>query len=308
MVVEKLDLERIKFLNDASGVAKIDKGYSGAVKFAFEKDGEKYFLKIGKFGVNYDLEKILTEANIPHPTIVETGWYNKDIGYVIEKYVGGENLKDALSKYDAEEFYDFGLEIGSKYRNLRKVYPDQPVSESLCDEYAKSIDEKIKKLNDLLNLDDTMNLVSRRVMLAVAKFLQNSLCYVKDSLMVYGHTDVKPSNFLLRDGKILATDVEITEYKEITASMIWTFARVDFEDSKNLAFAQGYLAGLFNYNVPAGVWKCCNHNYAYNMVEYFVRYLERKDYEKLGRLLQHIAANYLADGKIIIDKYLREKK
>ena len=300
--------QRIKFLNGASSLEKIDKGYSGAAKFAFEKAGEKYFLKIGKFEANDELERILTEAGVPHPTIVEMGRYGKGVSYVIEKFTDGENLKDVIDEHSANEMYDFGREIGSRYRNLRKVYLDQTVPESLLGEYAKSISEKIARLNDLLGSDSVVGLANKQEMLTVAEFLQNSLPYAKESLMIYGHTDAKPSNFLICDGKVIAMDIENTRYKEITASVMWAYARVDYKDEKNLAFTRGYLEGLFDSGVPVDIWRCCNHNYAYNMVGYFVKYLERKDYERLGRLLRHIETNYLADGKIEIDKYLRVEK
>ena len=308
MVVEKLELERIKFLNGASGLGKIDKGYSGAAKFAFEKDGQKYFLKIGEFAADDGLEQILTDAAIPHPAIIEMGQYDEALSYVIEKFVEGENLKDAIDKYSAGEMYNFGREIGGRYRNLRKVYPDQLVLESLREEYARSTGERVERLKNLLDLDKVVSQADTYDMLTVADFLQNSLPCVKDSLMVYGHTDTKPSNFLLCNGKVVAMDIENTRYKEITASMMWAYARVDYKDEKNLAFARGYLDGLFDYNVPIGVRKCCNHNYTYNMVGYFVKYLEREDHERLERLLRHIETNYLVDGKIEVDKYLRTEK
>lgn len=305
--MEKLELERIKFLSEATNIQRIEKGYSGAVKFSFEKAGERYFLKIGRFGINFDLEQILIEAAIPHPAIVEIGQYSETMSYVVENFVDGENLKDALDRYGINAIYNFGLEIGQKYRNLRKVYPDQPVPQSLCDEYAESTGRKIKELKELLKVGE-VDSESKRKILTIAGFLQNSLPCVQESLMVYGHTDVKPSNFLIRNDRILAMDIEITEYKEVTASMIWSFARVDYKDERNLAFAHGYLDGLFSHEVPTEVWTCCNHNYAFNMVSYFVKYLRGKDYEKLGRLLRHIETNYLVDRKIIVDKCIQAQK
>ena len=58
------DFKRIKFLNGANQIEKIDKGYSGAAKFSFNKAGEKYFLKIGHFRLSFGLEEILTESGV----------------------------------------------------------------------------------------------------------------------------------------------------------------------------------------------------------------------------------------------------
>ena len=302
------DCKRMKFLNGASQIEKIDKGYSGAAKFSFNRAGERYFLKIGHFRLNCDLEEILTKSGVPHPAVVEMGRYDGKANYIIEKFVAGENLKDLLDGYNLGEMYEFGWQIGEAYRNLRKVCPDQPVPESLYEEYAKSSNERIAKLQELLAADDKVDARARQEMLTVAEFLKNTLPCVKNSLMVYGHTDVKPSNFLIHNGEILALDIESTRYKEITASIMWAYTRVDFKDEKNLAFAKGYLDGLFNNEVPAGVWACCNHNYAFNMVGYFVKYLSSGSYERLNKLLRHIEKNYLRDGKIEIDKSIRAQK
>ena len=302
------DFKRIKFLNGANQIEKIDKGYSGAAKFSFNKAGEKYFLKIGHFRLSFGLEEILTESGVPHPEIVEMGRYDEQMNYMIEKFVEGENLKDLLDEYNLGEIYKFGWQIGGVYGNLRKVYPDQPVPESLCQEYVKSSSDRITKLQGLLTAEDKVSVEARQEMLTVAEFLKNTLPCVKNSLVVYGHTDVKPSNFLIHNGEILALDIESTRYKEITASTIWAYARVDFKDEKNLAFAKGYLDGLFDNKVPAAVWACCNHNYAFNMVGYFVKYLSNGSYERLNKLLRHIEKNYLKDGKIEIDKSIRAQK
>ena len=166
------------------------------------------------------------------------GRYNEKVNYIIEKFVAGENLKDLLDGYNLGEMYEFGWQIGKAYGNLRKVYPDQPVPESLCQEYMESSNDRITKLRELLAAEDKVNTKARQEMLTVAEFLKNTLPCVKNSLMVYGHTDVKPSNFLIHNGEILALDIESTRYKEITASIMWAYTRVDFKDEKNLAFAE----------------------------------------------------------------------
>ena len=54
-------LENIKFLKGAKNINIISEGYSGAYKCSFEKNGNKYFLKIGKFKINENLEDMLNK-------------------------------------------------------------------------------------------------------------------------------------------------------------------------------------------------------------------------------------------------------
>ena len=53
---------KIKFLSDAHSIAEVKDGYSGATKFYFEKNGRKFFLKIGTFNIR-TVEMILNDIH-----------------------------------------------------------------------------------------------------------------------------------------------------------------------------------------------------------------------------------------------------
>ena len=299
---------KIKFLSDAHSIAEVKDGYSGATKFYFEKNGRKFFLKIGTFKTNPGLEEILKSSGIPHPKILDCGDYDETRSYIIEEFIDGKNLRDELQKYDKKFVYEFGFEIGSCYRNLRKIYPDKPVPCSLRDEYKISNNMQMHKLNNLLESDEKINPNVKKTITEVANFMKKSLPAIKNGIMVFGHTDIKPSNYKVCNGKVVAMDIENTGYKELSSSMLWSFARVDFKDTKNLAFARGYLDGLFDFDMPEGVLACFKHNYAFNMVNYFIRYLEDHDYEKLCKLTNHVKENYLREKNISIDEIENNSK
>ena len=189
-------LENIKFLKGAKNINIISEGYSGAYKCSFEKKGNKYFLKIGKFKINGNLEDMLNKTEIPHPKVIELGKYDDEYNYIVEEYIDGNNLKYELDKYDSKFIYEYGFKIGQQYRNLRKMYPDIAITEEKYKEYLLMVEDRLSKLKQLMK--ENKNDLSETII----KFLNNTIYYleknkdiIKGSSLIFGHTDIKPSNY-----------------------------------------------------------------------------------------------------------------
>lgn len=299
-------LNKIRFLKNAKNIEIISEGYSDAYKYSFEKDGNKYFLKIGKFKINKNIENILNESKISHPKIIEIDKFDGEYNYIIEEYIEGNNLKYQLDKYDNKFIYEYGFKIGSEYQKLREVYPDIPMTDDKYIEYISMVKERINKLKQLLitNQNDLDKVI--------IKFLNNTFDYleknaylIKNSSLVFGHTDIKPSNFLIIDKKIIATDIEYTDYKELSLSMLWSFARGDFNDEKNLSFASGYINALYNFDIPNSILKCFDYTYLFNVMGYSIRYIENNEFNKLLTLINHINKKYIINGQIKVSNRLK---
>ena len=138
----------------------------------------------------------------------------------------------------------------------------------------------------------------------IINFLSKNKNLVKNSVMVFGHTDIKPSNFLINGNDICVIDFEHTDYKELSLSLIWCYARSDFKDEKNLAFARGYLDGLFNFCVPQNLLKCCNYSYLFNICGICNKNFGKNNFEKIYNLITHVKNNYIKQNKICIDEHL----
>jgi len=300
-----MQLNKIEFLNGSSSIEPIDKGYSGAFKYSFIKDNQKYFLKIGKFKIDEDLEKILTNNGISHPTIIDCGKYDGDLNYIIEEYIEGKTLKEELDRYDSKFIYEYGFEMGTQYRKLRSIYPDKPVSDEMYKEYLSNVDERVKTLKSLIQYDDKINFKDKKFLYDTITYLSQNTHLIKNSHLVFGHTDVKPNNYLLSNGTIIATDIEHTGYKELSLSMLWSFARHDDKDEKNLVFARGYLDGLYNFCVPSLVLDCFNYTYLFNMATHCIKYIKKEEYNKLSNLINYVNENYITNHELKINEKLR---
>lgn len=299
-------LNKIRFLKDAKNIVIISEGYSGAYKYSFEKGGNKYFLKIGKLNFNKNIENILNQSKISHPRIIQIDNLDKEYNYIIEEYIEGENLKYQLDKYDNKFIYEYGFKIGSEYQNLRKVYPDILMTEDKYIEYLSMVRKRINKLKQLL--ENNKNKLDK----VIINFLNNTINYlekndfiIKNSSLVFGHTDIKPSNFLIIDKKIIATDIEYTDYKELSLSMLWSFARDDFNDQKNLAFAKGYINALYNFDIPKNILDCFDYTYLFNVIGFSIKYIESNNFDRLLKLISYINENYIINRKIKISNKLK---
>lgn len=300
-----MELQKINFLKNVTSFTDALGGYSGAIKKYFKKDGKTYFLKIGKFHVKENLEDLLNSASIPHPPIIESGIFDKDNSYIIEEKIEGTSLKDKLNEYCAKFIYEYGFKIGEKYRNLRKIFPDKCVNVETINDYIKRKDKCLNNLKKHLNnFQQKLSSKQFKFFSFVKSYLTKNYTLIKNSIMVFGHPDMKPSNFFINNNEIFAIDIQNTDYKELSQALQWSYARTDYEDEKNYAFARGYLDGLFNFCIPQGFLKCCNYTYLLNICEKINKYFLDNDLEKINKLIHYIQNNFFKKETICIDKRL----
>lgn len=301
-----MQLEKINFLKEVDNIEIIKKGHSGAYKYLITKGKKRYFLKIGNFNISKDLEKIFNNNNISHPTIFDSGKYDDEMNYIIEEYIDGKNLKEELDNLDNKFIYEYGFEIGSQYKKLRTLYPDKPMDEEKIKQYLIKLNKYTNNLEKLIEknknklIKNNINFLKKTI-----SYLNNNTSIIKNSFLIFGHTDIKPSNFLIHNKNIMAIDIEHTDYKELSLSMLWSFSRNDFKDEKNLAFTSGYINALFNFEIPENVLAAFNYTYLFNVTKYFIKCLENENYDKLSRFIKHINKNYIIKGKLKISEKIK---
>ena len=70
--------------------------------------------------------------------------------------------------------------------------------------------------------------------------------------------------------------------------MIWTFARCDYKDEKNLAFARGYLDGLYTFCIPSAVLECFNYTYLFSVAGHCIKYIKSENYNELLKFIKYV--------------------
>lgn len=300
-----MELQKIKFLEDATDFTDAEGGYSAAIKKFFTKKDKKYFLKIGNFSINKDLEKLFSFAEIPHPKIIEIGSYDEKNGYIIEEAAEGTSFKYTFDQFAPKFIYEFGFKIGQKFRNLRKIYPDKKIDKKTFDNYMNLVDDNLKDLS--LNSEiykDKLTQNQLDFFDFIKQYLDSNRKLVKGGIVVFAHPDVKPGNFLLCHNGLLVIDFEGTGYHELSTAIRWSYARSDFNDEKNFAFARGYLEGLLNFCIPKGFLKCCNYTYINNICRTIIKSLQNENFAEIDKLINYIKSNYIENGKVCVDKHL----
>lgn len=110
--------------------------------------------------------------------------------------------------------------------------------------------------------------------------------------MVYGNTDIHPSNFMLND-ELIAVDFENTGYAEITNAIRWGLVSSDIDrQDKYYAFARGYLEGVFQFNIPACVKKAIVCMFAFMAFREAFAHLKRGNKDKFSLYLKKIFADF----------------
>ena len=87
--------------------------------------------------------------------------------------------------------------------------------------------------------------------------------------------------------------------------MLWSFARSDLNDEKNLAFAKGYINALFNFNIPKNILNCFDYTYLFNVAGFSIKYIENKEYDKLSTLIKYIKEKYETNNELKISDNLK---
>lgn len=301
-----MKFSNISFLKNARDIQEITEGHSDAKKYSFRKDDKSYFLKIGNFKIHENLEDLLNWAEIPHPKIIEWGKYDQKNNYIIEELSDGTNFKYMMDKYESKFIYEFAFKIGKQYGNLRKKYEDKHVTTSFLEEYKEKTQTRILELKDELK-KHKKNIPDRQYFFIkyLIAYLEDNFDLMKKGICPYGHCDIKPSNFLLYKKDLIATDFEHTDNKELSYSMISSYARNTKEHEKHISFTRGYLDGLFNLDVPFQALSSFNYTFMFNMAHYCKEFLKREKYDKLSDLIDDIQKNYIKDGKVIVDERIR---
>lgn len=301
-------IDKIPYLKGYTKVVPITEGHSDAIKFLVEKDEKKYFVKIKETHISKKLNEKLCQANIPHPEIFEIGFLSsasKKQYYIIEAFLEGETLKNKMSKVDKKFIYEYGFELGEKYKNFQATNPDIEMDANQFEHFEKYVCREIDFNKNHMQTYKNQLGINYGFIVNIRNQLLHKYKMMRKCPIIYSNTDIKPSNFMIQDKKIYAIDFESTEYCNMLFAMRYGFY---FNDSdtlkKSIVFLEGYLEGFYQLQIPSIIVKNLNSIFLLMLLKYVNKLLLHEEFEKLNSRLQSIQEEYFHGESMVLKNLL----
>lgn len=286
-------LDKIDFLKGYTYFEPINKGHSAIAKFKVEHNGGFYFVKITSHAIDETIDEILTAVKAPHAKVFASGKIDDGTYFLVEEYVNAPVFKDCFDIKSEKYIYERGFYMGSRYSKLRKYHPDKKVDEKAFSSIKARVDRVMRDYKEFIeNHKEVEKTPEWSKLIYLKDYFLSHLEDIKNSVMVFGNTDIHPSNFLLKD-ELIAVDFENTGYVEITNAIRWGVVSSEQErQGKFYAFARGYLEGLFQFNIPDCVKKAIVCIYAFMLFREAFAHLKSGNAEKFSLYLQGAFASF----------------
>lgn len=299
------DFEGIHFLEGATDFEECTGGYSSAKKYFFTKDGKRYFIKIKDSKIRSDIEEFLTSYSIPHAKVIEVGQNLDGFSFIIEEFVEGKDLFDQFFVKSTKGIYEYGFKLGEKYSNFRKDFKDKKVDKKALEIFNEKHERVEREFDERCKGLDKLTSKSKKTFLDLKDYFENNLSDIKNSLMCFGCTDIKPKNFMItNENKLVAVDFEQIKHFEFSTALRWGLVSGDADlIEKYLSFSSGYMEGYFQFNVPERVLSAINCMFAMMAFREIKKYIEKDNFEKAEKYIE-IIEKYVKNGQVDITERL----
>lgn len=283
-------IRKISFFSKNAFFEDIEGSNSGALVKKVYDNNNLYFLKVlFKDRENIDLIKetikIYNKNNIKTVKLLDYG-YIDDRLYLIYNFIDGYSLNKMYDKYSLNDYYNFGIEIGTCYRNI-----------NLKEKYNIDFDKK-----------EDINILTRNIMNLFIKLYNNNLGHIKDVFpeqqikimcekinellplfkdeeRIYIYGDMHPKNIMIDDNKDLyIIDIENLNINYFIMDMRWSILAA-FKNKYNNAFFKGYINGHYKNEIPDTFYKHLKFILLFNFMEHINNYSKSKDDEFISKYI-----------------------
>ena len=255
-------LKQIKFLENFENCSVYNNVKSEI--YIVTKQNKKYFVKFTNEPVNPKLKKIFNEANIPSVKIISSGKIGSQY-FIVEEFADYKTLLNYFDMLSTKDIYELGFRVSQNCFNLRNIYPDMPLPEESYQLLTTQILQTVIEFNSINNFQK-LTTESQAFLFELRDYILKNINILKQSSLVFALPNVHPDNFLFeKPGSVLACDIENTDYHEITSTIMHSLCS-DKENhiEKSIIFTQGYLEGLYQFDIPDNILKCCDYTFLYN--------------------------------------------
>lgn len=286
-------LEQIIFLKSCSYLEQDLRGYSSALRYICEKDGQKYFVKIYENNRLNDLdyvESIYIKLEIPTAKIIAKDYlqeFNKT--YVIYEYIEGKTLLEMTQEIEIDALENIGKRVGNYLSRFKKIttnkekliYSFDIEFQNLIDKlyYTKEYYNKNEKGQlEFINLD------------RLCKNFNEYKKYIYNTEPTFIHKDINLNNVIVNNNEtyFIDTDGGNVSFRALDYRGIcwWTW---DGENKlKEQAIYRGIFKGLFDGNIPDDFHK----EIAFTIMYEFLLKVEEISRSKDMRRMEYIFSKF----------------
>ncbi|MFP4287153.1 MAG: aminoglycoside phosphotransferase family protein [Candidatus Izemoplasmataceae bacterium] len=228
-------------------IIKIDKGYSHDEKFQVKIDSKDFLLRVSPlkaFGRSNSIFGFLEKINqleIPTYKPIKISKYQNQVHSLFE-WINGHDLIDVIGHYSEKERYQFGLDAGKYLRKMHTI--DAPIDIEPWDvRFNRKIDRNIKRyLESPLDIPETSYFI---------KYLESHRHLLNNRPQTFQHGDYHIGNMMVnRQGELIVIDYDRFDFGDPFEE----FNRIVWSAEQSPAFANGYINGYFDNDVPDEFW------------------------------------------------------
>lgn len=242
--------DRVKFLQNATKIEKLSKGYSPDKKYVVYVDDNKFLLRVyemvghEKKKAEFQILNKMKQFNVQSSQPIDIGIIEAlNAGYNIYSYIDGIDAKEAIHTLNEEEQYKIGMEAGIQLSRMHLYEAPSTVKTW----YDRAMDKHYRYLNAYKSCGIKIKNDEK-----IIDFIEKNKHHVKNRSNHFQHDDYHLENIIVKD-KQYAGVIDFNNFD--WGDPLHDFVKVAlFQRELSVPFSIGQIEGYFDNNVPDDFW------------------------------------------------------
>ncbi|TKH01891.1 aminoglycoside phosphotransferase family protein [Peribacillus simplex] len=241
---------RVKFLQNATKIEKLSKGYSPDKKYVVYVDDNKFLLRVydmlgyEKKKTEFQILNKMKQFNVQSSQPIDIGIIEAlNAGYNIYSYIDGIDAKEAIHTLKVEEQYKIGMEAGIQLSRMHLYEAPSTVKNW----YDRAMDKHYRYLNAYKSCGIKIKNDEK-----IIDFIEKNKHHVKNRSNHFQHDDFHLENIILKDKQY----VGVIDFNNFDwGDPYHDFVKVAlFQRELSVPFSIGQIEGYFGGSVPEDFW------------------------------------------------------
>ncbi|WHY56016.1 aminoglycoside phosphotransferase family protein [Peribacillus simplex] len=242
--------DRVKFLQNATKIEKLSKGYSPDKKYVVYVDDNKFLLRVydilgyEKKKAEFQILNKMKQFNVQSSQPIDIGIIEAlNAGYNIYSYIDGVDAKEAIHTLKEEEQYKIGMEAGIQLSRMHLYEAPSTVKAW----YDLVMDKHYRYLNAYKSCGIKIKNDEK-----IIDFIEKNKHHIKNRSNHFQHDDFHLENIIVKD-KQYAGVIDFNNFD--WGDPFHDFVKVAlFQRELSIPFSIGQIEGYFDGSAPEDFW------------------------------------------------------